>query len=601
MKKQLFLFVLAFIRLSSFAAKADIPRPEYPRPQFQRENWINLNGKWSFTFDFGKSGLDRRLQESKGFDKSIIVPFCPESELSGVKYVDFINAMWYHRVIEIPAAWAGKEVILHFGAVDYYVSVYIDGKLVGRHWGGTSSFDFDITPFVKPQTQHQLVVQVEDDQRSGTQGRGKQCGNYYSGGCDYTRTTGIWQTVWMEPVDKSGLKSAYIVPELDQKRFVIYPEFYSLQPDQKLRVSVKDGKSTVATQTIPAGTPSFAILPLKQVKTWSPESPFLYDVTLEVLNAKGAVIDKVISYAGMRKVHSEGNRFFLNNKPYFLRLVLDQGFYPKGIWTAPSDADLKHDIELSVQAGFNGARLHQKVFEERYHYWADKLGYLTWGESSSWGMGMSNIEAARNFLSEWREIVTRDRNYPSIIAWVPFNESWDRPDNDRAQQHDRFVTDIYNLTHSLDYRPVNDVSGLYHVKTDLWSVHYYEQTADELRGKLEPKGGVIPQFEPKKEVAYSGQPYFVDEYGGIKWIAGEQFANNSWGYGNAPKTLDEFYVRLAQLTDVILGYDHISGYCYTQLTDVEQEQNGIYNYDRTPKFDMKKIKAVFSKVPERFK
>ncbi|WP_243348348.1 glycoside hydrolase family 2 protein [Parabacteroides sp. FAFU027] len=601
MKKQLFLFVLAFIGLSSFAVKADIPRPEYPRPQFQRENWINLNGKWSFTFDFGKSGLDRRFQESKGFDKSIIVPFCPESELSGVKYVDFINAMWYHRVIEIPAAWSGKAVILHFGAVDYYASVYIDGKLVGRHWGGTSSFDFDITPFVKPQTQHQLVVQVEDDQRSGAQGRGKQCGNYYSGGCDYTRTTGIWQTVWMEPVDKSGLKSAYIVPELDQKRFVIYPEFYSLQQGQKLRVSVKDGKSTVATQTIPAGTPSFAILPLKQVKTWSPESPFLYDVTFEVLNAKGAVIDKVTSYAGMRKVHSEGNCFFLNNKPYFLRLVLDQGFYPKGIWTAPSDADLKHDIELSMQAGFNGARLHQKVFEERYHYWADKLGYLTWGESSSWGMGMSNIEAARNFLSEWREIVMRDRNYPSIIAWVPFNESWDRPDNDRAQQHDRFVTDIYNLTHSLDYRPVNDVSGLYHVKTDLWSVHYYEQTADELRGKLEPKDGVIPQFEPKKEVAYSGQPYFVDEYGGIKWIAGEQFANNSWGYGNAPKTLDEFYVRLAQLTDVILGYDHISGYCYTQLTDVEQEQNGIYNYDRTPKFDMKKIKAVFSKVPERFK
>ena len=579
-----------------------MPRPEYPRPQFVREDWVNLNGTWSYEFDFSRSGMDRRLFESEGFEGSITVPFAPQSELSGVGFKDFIPKMWYHRTLSVPDGWAGKRIILHFGAVDYIASIYIDGKIAGRHWGGSSSFDVDITRLVNPGQEHDLVVRVEDDERSGQYAKGKQCGRYDTFGCEYTRTTGIWQTVWMEPVPMTGLKDAYIVPDLDQSRFMVEPSYYGLEAGQQLRVKILDGDKVVSQKTVPASSQSSVDLPVKKVKTWSPESPFLYNVELEVLSADGTVTDKVLSYAGMRKVHIEGNRIFLNNEPVYLRLVLDQGFYPDGVWTAPSDDALKHDIELSMAAGFNGARLHQKVFEPRFHYWADRLGYLTWGESASWGANINNPLSARNFLTEWEETVVRDRNHPSIIMWTPFNETWEHPeDREAAREACRMVSDVYELTKNLDYRPCHDVSGNYHVVTDVFSVHQYMQNPDDLKAWLAPVDGHVRQADLEhREVEYDGQPYLVDEYGGIKWVDGQEYSEISWGYGDAPKTLEEFYERLEALTDVILGYGHICGYCYTQLTDVEQEQNGIYNYDRTPKFDMEKIRAVFSKVPEGF-
>ncbi|MDE6094884.1 MAG: beta-glucuronidase [Muribaculaceae bacterium] len=606
--KTLAIYVLAFF--ASFpgyaASNADtdgIPRPEYPRPQFERKDWKNLNGEWTYTFDFGKSGMDRRLYESKGFQDKITVPYCPESKLSGVGYVDFIPAMWYHREISIPEDWKGRNIVLNFGGVDYFSAVYIDGNLVGRHWGGSSSFSHDITKYVGDGKPHDLVVRVEDDNRRGVQPKGKQSSLYHSHGCDYTRTTGIWQTVWMEPVDSHSLASAYVVPDLDKKRFIVQPEFRNLDKGVKIEAIVRDGSKIVA-KTVETATPHARIeLPLKNVKTWSPESPFLYDIEFNVYDKNGKVVDNVKSYAGMRKVHMEGNRLYLNNEPYFLRLVLDQGFYPDGIWTAPDDADLKKDIEMSMAAGFNGARLHQKVFEERFHYWADKLGYLTWGETASWGADANKIEAARNFLPEWESIVVRDRNHPSIIAWTPFNETWERPgDSEQAMQHDRLLHDVYNLTHHLDYRPVNETSGNYHVITDLWTVHNYEQNPEKLAEYFVIKeDGRYPQLDPSREVAYGGQPFLIDEYGGIKWVDGAQFADNSWGYGDSPRTLEEFYDRLEKLTDVILAVPYMSGYCYTQLTDVEQEQNGIYNYNRTTKFDMDRIKKIFSKKPQGFK
>lgn len=579
-----------------------VPRPEYPRPQFERADWVNLNGTWTYEFDKGRSGMDRRLYESKGFDSEITVPFCPESRLSGVAHLDFIPAMWYHRKIQIPADWKDRNVMLNFGGVDYFCAVYVDGKIAGRHWGGSSSFGFDITPFVADGGQHDLVVRVEDDVRSGNQTAGKQCGNFYSGGCHYTRTTGIWQTVWMEPVAKNGLTSVYVVPDLDNRRFSVEPDYRCVEEGMKIEVNIYDGSKTVASATAPAHYKQRIDLPVKSVKTWSPENPFLYDVEYKIIDSRGKTVDRVRSYAGMRKVHVEGDKLFLNNEPYFLRLVLDQGFYPEGIWTAPSDADLRRDIELSMAAGFNGARLHQKAFEERFHYWADKLGYLTWGETASWGANTNNIEAARNFMPEWQSLVVRDRNHPSILAWTPFNETWERPnDHEQAMQHDRLLNDVYTLTRSLDYRPVNETSGNYHVITDLWTVHNYEQDPAKLAEYFKIKDGRYPQLDPNKEVSYAGQPFLIDEYGGIKWVVGEQFADNSWGYGDGPKSVDELYDRLERLTAVILDVPYVSGYCYTQLTDVEQEQNGIYNYDRTSKFDMDRIRKIFGKVPERFK
>lgn len=593
---------LFLLHATTGTANADIPRNEYPRPQLERSEWKNLNGEWSYTFDFGKSGKDRGLQNSKGFDEKITVPFCPESKLSGVEHKDFIPAMWYHRKISVPQSWTGRDIMLNFGGVDYFCAVYVDGQLAGRHWGGTSSFGIDITRFVNDGKEHDLVIHVEDDIRKGTQMAGKQSMIYPSAGCNYTRTTGIWQTVWMEPVSHNGLESVYIIPDLDNSLFTVEPKLRHLAEGATVEVIVKDGDKVVSKTRKPASANMKLNLPVKNPRTWSPESPFLYDIDIITRDASGKEMDKVQSYAGMRKVHWADNVFYLNNKPYFLRLVLDQGFYPDGIWTAPSDDDLRRDIEMSMEAGFNGARLHQKVFEERFHYWADKLGYLTWGETSSWGAIVNHIETARNFLPEWTEIVVRDRNHPSIVAWTPFNETWERPaESDEAMQHDRLITDAYNLTRKLDYRPINDSSGHYHVVTDLWTVHNYDQNPETFAKYFELKDGKYPQFDASREVTYSGQPFFIDEYGGIKWIDGAQFANNSWGYGEGPKSLEEFYTRLEGLTDVILDVPYMSGYCYTQLTDVEQEQNGIYNYDRSRKFDMDRIKKIFSKVPARFK
>jgi beta-galactosidase/beta-glucuronidase len=390
-----------------------------------------------------------------------------------------------------------------------------------------------------------------------------------------------------------------ILPDLDGSSFVLLPRFHALEEGLRWRATLEaPGRRPVRAEG--AAAPGATLeLPVARPRPWSPEDPFLYDLTFEVLR-KGVVVDTVRSYAGLRKVHIEGDRVFLNNRPLYQRLVLDQGFYPDGIWTAPDDAALKKDIELAMRAGFNGARLHQKVFEERFHYWADKLGYLTWGESSSWGMGIFwdngravAGEVAWAWLGEWREILERDRNHPSIIAWTPFNETRSACD---LNLHRRLHRDAYALCQALDpTRPVNDASGYVHVKTDLWTVHTYEQDPGKLDAQLTPtSAGVFRNF-PDREAPYEGQPYLVDEFGGIKWIpeGRRAWADNTWGYGEGPKSAEEFYARLEGQVRAILGQKHIVGYCYTQLTDVEQEQNGIYNYDRTDKFDMKRIAAIF--------
>lgn len=595
-----------------------MPRAEYPRPQFERNAWINLNGEWTYSFDFGGSGLEREWFKSTGFDQKIIVPFCPESKLSGVEYKDFINHMWYHRTISIPQDWANKQVLLNFGAVYYKSEIYIDGVFAARHFGGTSSFQVDITPYVKAGQTHNLVVYVESDVRSTHQPSGKQNLQFASYGCNYTRTTGIWQTVWLEAVHPEGLQSVQMIPDIDQQQLIIRPRFYK-ELGGKLEVTLKDNGKVVSKETVAANSLSTVILPVKKMKTWSPENPFLYDVELRVIDKAGNVVDEVKSYAGMRKVHIEGKKIYLNNQPYYQRLVLDQGFYPDGIWTAPNDEALKKDIQLSMEAGFNGARLHQKVFEERFYYWADKLGYLTWGEASSWGMDCNDIETARNFITEWTEIVERDRNHPSILIWTPTNEEfW--PDR---IQYPRLMQDLYKLTKAIDpTRPFHGTSGGSHIATDIWTVHNYEQDPAKLKDLLYNDGKLMeaPKWEIQlmpKNIGFNGlkytdqytfpqykhdMPYLIDEFGGIKWNPSQQMEsaqNTSWGYGEPPHSLEEFYARLEGLVNTVLSLsDHVWGYCYTQLTDVEQEQNGIYYYDRSPKFDMKRIHAIFSKNPE---
>lgn len=575
---------------------ANIPRPEYPRPQFQRAEWQNLNGTWSYAFDFGKTGLDRGWQNAKSFDGKITVPFCPESKLSGVSYTDFIPSMWYQRTLNVPEAWNEQQILLNFGAVDYESIIYIDGKEVMTHFGTGSSFTADITNFVTPGKTANLVVRVLDDLRGGSQPGGKQSIALNSAGCHYTRTTGIWQTVWMEPVNPQGLKQVVTIPDIDQQQLIVRPQFYSTANGNTLTVQLFDGKKNIVTRTVSAADETTIVLPIKKPKLWSPESPFLYDLKYTVKNGKGEVIDEISSYAGMRKVHIANGYFYLNNQPYFQRLVLDQGFYPNGIWTAPTDADLKADIELAKAVGFNGARLHQKVFEERYYYWADKLGYLTWGEEASWGLNVNSNLAARNFLSEWTEIVVRDRNHPSLVTWTPFNETWSA----KAGVYVRFMKDVYDLTKTIDpTRPVNDASGDGHIKTDIWTVHDYTREPEKLIENHTIKKGVEPYRNMKNAkflAKYAGQPYMLDEFGGLPWIKKSE-RSSSWGYGANIDTEEDFYRILEGEIDAIRACKHIVGFCYTQITDVEQEKNGIYYYDRSKKFDTARIKAIFEKIP----
>lgn len=617
MKHYIVLIVILFT--TWFKTFAETPRGEYPRPQFERKDWVSLNGEWTYQLDPVGSGFENGYTKSNGFNKKIIVPFAPETILSGVEHKDFIPQIWYQRTIKIPERWMGKKVLINFGAVYYDSEVYLDSVFVGRHFGGSSSFSYDLTKLVKPGKEHSLVVVASSDVRSAKQSAGKQSLQRHSYFCSYTRTTGIWQTVWLEAVHPNAVKSASIVTDIDQNNIVVTPFFYN-ESNYRFRILLKDKGKVINKAEISATNSSKAILSVKNPKLWSPESPFLYEILYQVLDESGKMVDEVSSYCGMRKIHIVGNKILLNNEPYYQRLVLDQGFYAEGSWTAPSDEALKNDILLGKKAGFNGARLHQKVFEERYYYWADKLGYITWGEAPSWGMDANDVEVARNYIAEWTECVTRDRNHPSLLVWTPFNEEW-WPDK---KQYPRFVEDIYRLTKTIDpTRPVNTSSGGEHIITDIWTVHSYEQNPLKLKDLLY-KDGKFYQTPHRTQVGttnigfnytqdnvsfnfpkYEGdRPYLIDEFGGIKWVKNRErqqvnSSTESWGYGDAPKTEEEFYTRLEQQVDALLSLsEHVWGYCYTQLTDVEQEQNGIYFYDRSSKFDMERIQKIFSKKPQ---
>ncbi len=568
-----------------------IPRPEYPRPQMVRDGFVNLNGTWEFAFDFGCSGRERNMQEKGSFDKTITVPFCPESKLSGVEYKDFMNAVWYRRSFTVPEDWKGSRTYLHFGAVDYYAEVFVNGKRVGSHTGGYTAFSFDITNFLV-EGENTVCLYAEDLNRSGKQPRGKQCGNYYSSGCDYTRTTGIWQTVWLEKVPKYHIDSFRITPDIDAPAVDVALEITAPVVSAKITLKASyQGKPAGAVTVSLTGRSANVHLPLMVKELWEVGNGRLYDLKL-TLEADG-VTDTVESYFGLRNVTWDNNAMYLNGKPVFQRLVLDQGFYPDGIYTAPSDTDLIHDIELSLACGFNGARLHQKIFEPRFLYHADRMGYLVWGEHGNWGLDIYNGEGIRNFLPEWMEAVQRDYNHPAIVGWCPFNETWDG----KQRQDNVVLSAVYQATKAMDpTRPVIDTSGNFHVITDIYDVHDYEQDVARLAEHYAPMAEDGERYEtfPDRQ-HYEGQPYFVSEYGGIFWSNDPN--HQGWGYGNAPKTMEEYVDRFVGLATVLLSNPHICALCYTQLTDVEQEQNGCYTYRREKKFPdsyYEKMRAAMS-------
>jgi len=578
-----------------------LPRPEHPRHDRFRPEWINLNGCWDFKFDPGQSGYQQNWQAGTQYDQQIQVPFCMESKLGGVGYKDFMPAVWYRRTFTIPNSWSAKRVLLHFGACDYYARVFINGKIAGQHSGGYVSFQFDITAHLQA-GENTLVVEVQDNLRGELQPGGKQCMNFASCDCSYTRTTGIWQTVWLEAVPKTYIGNFKIIPDLDNGRvnITVFPAGDKARGTVDIAVK-SDGKTIAAASAKIAGACVAIPIDLPEVRSWSPEDPFLYDLELTLSASDGR--DNVESYFGMRKIHIEGRTLFLNNQPFYMRTVLDQGFYPDGIYTAPTDEDLKKDIQLSMALGFNGARLHQKIFEPRFLYWADKLGYIVWGEHANWDCDLNNPLAVGNFINEWMQAVARDFNHPSIIGWCPLNETIACVGKLPKWLHFH----LYQLNKTLDpTRLAIDTSGYVHypeVPSDLYDVHNYampEQLAKDFLTLSQGQWKDAYRNYPNDSAYDGSNPYFVSEFGGIRWQPGKTYG---WGYGDAPKSEAEFVDRYYKTIQVLLDNPNICGWCYTQLYDIEQEVNGLYYYDRRPKFSeeiMAQIRKINSAPQIRF-
>ncbi|MDX6765820.1 MAG: glycoside hydrolase family 2 TIM barrel-domain containing protein [Candidatus Methylacidiphilales bacterium] len=591
---------------------SSLPRPEYPRPQFVRDSWQCLNGPWNFEIDSADTGLDRGLLD-RPLSSQILVPFCPESSLSGVGQTDFMAAVWYRRRITIPEDWDGARILLHFQAVDYDATVWADKKEIKRHRGGFTPFTADLGPR-KGGDVVEITLRARDPHEP-PQPRGKQSWKFHNFGCLYTRTTGIWQTVWMEPVGESHLLRTRITPDLTSSCFHIEQPIRGPQTALSLRASLllPDGTNLTCTcvSCTEAMTPRLRLdIPSAHRRLWSPEDPFLYGLLLELLDAEGQVLDSVRSYAGLRAVTLDGKAVKLNGRPVFQRLVLDQGYYPDGLMTAPTDEALVADIQLSLDAGFNGARLHQKVFEERFLYHADRMGYLVWGEFGDWGCGgaghpTDHQKPGPSYIGEWIEAVQRDYSHPSIIGWCPLNETF-QPLSDRISQLDDVTHAMYWATKAIDpTRPVIDASGYAHrvPETDIYDSHDYEQDPAAFArihaGLAEGRPFINPHphhHQAVWSVPYQGQPFFVSEFGGIWWNPDAKPGEDSWGYGQRPQSLEEFYTRFEGLCQVLLSDPHMFGYCYTQLTDVFQEQNGLYRFDRSLKFDLKRIKAVQTQI-----
>jgi len=572
----------------------DLPRPEHPRPDLRRADdwWRNLNGEWEFEIDRSASGEARGYTGGRPLRGRIVVPFCPESRLSGVEDRDFLNSVWYRRSLDIPGAWQGRRILLHIGACDYLSTVWLNGRKVGEHEGGYTPFTIELTDHLKGDGHDELVVRAIDPIRQGGIPRGKQSPEYASHACVYTRTTGIWQTVWLEAVPSVYVENVHVWPDLERGTFLV-KVFVRGSGAFTGRIRCTAEGEQVGEGAFRGHADQCVAVEVKvdQVRLWSPSDPFLYRIVVEV--AAEGQRDEIVTYGGLRRFEARGTRFYLNGSPIFLRTVLDQGFYPDGIYTAPSAAALAEDIDWSMRFGFNGARLHEKVFEPAFLHMCDRKGYLVFGEFADWGYDFVDPRFGQRMLDQWTEAMMRDMSHPSIIGWCPLNET--RPAG--GSPHGEWTTRrLHRLTKALDpSRLAIDASGYFHFETDVWDCHNYGQDVAEFVQAYEPlargeHAGAFSNIE--QQIAYDGQrPYFVSEYGGIAWVEGQQ-GDGDWGYGNRPRSREEFIERFRGLTEALLVNPGVAGLCYTQLTDVEQEINGLLTYDRQPKFAPEVIAAI---------
>lgn len=584
-------------------------RKEYPRPQFIRKEWLNLNGVWDFQFDKENVGEKEQWFNQAKLNQKIIVPFTYETKASGVHEERFCPYVWYQKSVVVPKEYIHKKIILHFQAADYKTKLWVNGQFVGEHKGGYAAFSFDITDRIKADQENNLVVKIEDSINEH-QPRGKQRWIEKNFGCWYVQTTGIWQTVWMEFLNKTNVQSVKITPDVDTGSVAF--DYKLTTSDQSLQeLSLK---TIITFNGQPVKEFSFLVDRLThsmkvdlasqihewKVMHWSPVEPNLYDV--EFILYEGEVeMDRIQSYFGMRKVSIKNGNVLLNNVPIYQKLLLDQGYWEESHLTPPSEEAILLDIEKTLEMGFNGVRKHMKVEDQRYLYWADKKGLLVWSEMAA--TYEFSDEAVQNFTEEWMEVVQQQYNHPSIITWTPFNESWGVKNIYTNEQQQKFTEAIYHLTKSMDsMRPVIVNDGWEHTISDIITLHDYVEYGEEFIQRYQNKDKVVGNdiaFNNFKHAMaqgykYEGQPIIISEYGGIAFNSKE-----GWGYGDQVSDEKSFLNRYESITNAIMSLDYICGFCYTQITDVQQEVNGLLTESREPKVDLEKIKQINEGVKQK--
>lgn len=576
----------------------------YPRPQLQRDDWTSLNGSWRFRFDDSAAFISPK--DITDWPLSIKVPFPPESKTSGIGDQGFHKVCWYERDFDLQPG--NRRTILRFGAVDYSAKVWVNGQLAVTHEGGHTPFSADITHLLDPSGKQTVTVRAEDDPADLTKPRGKQDWQLEPHAIWYPRTSGIWQTVWLEQVPKTYIDKLRWTPKVEGYAIGFYGRIGGDPLDNLLvevtltvqgrllacdRYQMVDGEVDRSISLSDPGIDDF-----RNELLWSPERPTLLDATVRLLRG-GVVVDEFTSYTALRSVNILRERFMLNGRPYMLRMVLDQGYWPDTLLAAPSDDALRKDVELAKAMGFNGVRKHQKVEDPRYLYWADKLGLLVWEEMPS--AYRFTRTAIKRTVREWCEVIERDYSHPCIIVWVPFNESWGVPELTSQNSQRDAVQALYHLTKTLDStRPVIGNDGWESGATDIIGIHDYDNNIEHIRqrygAEIEP-AQLVDRRRPGGRVLtldgfpHRGQPIMLTEFGGIKFqraAKAEAGVKKIWGYSDA-KTDEEFAVIYEALLHTVIHTALFSGFCYTQFADTFQEANGLLNADRTPKIPLERL------------
>jgi len=593
--------------MSDSITQADI----HPRPQLRRERWIDLCGRWGFAFDDDDRGLGERwFERAEPFAREIVVPFPPESKLSGIHETGFHPVVWYRRELRVEDADRRDRLILHFGAVDYKASVWVNGRLAVEHAGGHTPFSADITPLLTAGDVQVIIVRAEDDPRDLQQPRGKQYWEEKPGYIWYHRTTGIWQPVWLEPVPQIAVAELRWTPDVDRFGVAMTLRLDGTPPagwrvgvrllgDRPTRILLDDscllsGRELRRDLLLDINN---AAIRRRRSLLWAPDHPNLIEAEIEISDESGTVVDRVESYFGLRRVEARDGRFILNGIPIFLRLVLAQNYWPDSLLAAPDADALRREVELAQSLGFNGIRIHQKIEDPRFLYWCDKLGMLVWGEAAN--AYVYSDRAAEMLIREWLEAVRRDYNHPSIITWVPLNESWGVPDLDRSAQQRDFVRALYHITRALDpTRPVISNDGWQHAVGDVFGVHDYAPRGETLRERYSDRPTVARTFREVRPHhhpllgeggAIEDEPIVVSEFGGLAFVP--QASEDWFGYGQFASA-DELLARYEELVSALLESTALAGFCYTQLTDTEQETNGLLTVRREPKLAPERLRAV---------